>query len=243
MKIRVIGCGGIGTALLPTLCRFLHYHPKFKDQEIEISLIDGDTYEERNRERQNFDVIGNKADVTKEALQKQFPNLYFRSHPTYIDENNISLMIKDKDVVFSCVDNHDTRHCLSQHCESLNNVVLFSGGNDYKDGNIQVHHRKNSENLTLPIANEFHMEIAEPEDENPARKAERVGGCEAEVKHEPQLVIANNNAATLMLNAFYGYMETDGFEYDEIYFDVVKNTFRQVNRRKNRNSNSKKKEI
>jgi molybdopterin/thiamine biosynthesis adenylyltransferase len=232
MKVRVIGCGGIGTALLPVLCRFLHYHPKFKDQEIEVSLIDGDTFEERNRERQTFNALGNKAEVTREDLQKQFPNIYFRAHPTYIDEDNIILMIREDDVVFSAVDNHDTRKCLSDHCESLQNVLLISGGNDYYDGNIQVHHRKDGVNLTLPIANEFHMEISEPEDENPARKVGREGGCDVEVVHEPQLVIANNNAANLMLNAFYGYLE-GGLDYDEVYFDVAKNSFRKVKRTRN----------
>jgi len=231
MKIRVIGCGGIGTALLPPLCRFLHYHPKFKDQEVEVSLIDGDSFEERNRERQDFSALGNKAEVIREALQKQFPNIYFRSHPTYVDEDNVLLMIREGDIVFSCVDNHDTRHCLSEHCESLQNVILFSGGNDYQDGNIQVHHRKDGENLTLPIANEFHPEIAEPEDENPARKVGREGGCDVQVVAEPQLIIANLNAATLMLNAFYGFLETGKFEYDEIYFDVTKNKFKERNRR------------
>lgn len=231
MNIRVIGCGGIGTALLPTLCRFLNYHSKFKDQKIEVSLIDGDTYEEINRERQIFNAFGNKAEVTREDLQKQFPDIYFRAHPTFIDEDNVALMIRDEDVVMSCVDNHDTRKCLSDHCESLKNVLMISGGNDYHTGNIQVHNRKEGVNLTLPIANEFHLEISEPEDENPAKKVGREPGCDAEVVHEPQLVIANNNAANLMLNAFYGFLE-GSLDYDEVYFNVTNNSFRKVKRTK-----------
>lgn len=236
MKIRVIGCGGIGTCLLDVLSRYLNYHPKFKESgDIEVSLIDGDTYEERNRERQIFDALGNKADVTQQRLQEQFPNIYFKSHPTYVSEDNVILLIQEGDVVFSGVDNHATRKLLSDHCESLDNVTLISGGNSYEDGNIQIHVRRDGKNITLPIANEFHEEIKEPEDENPADTQHREGGCDVERVIEPQLVIANNFVACAMLNAFYAYMEGDFDDpkkvYDEVYFDSRKNQMRKVNRR------------
>jgi molybdopterin/thiamine biosynthesis adenylyltransferase len=231
MKIRVIGCGGIGTCLLDVLSRYLNYHPKFKESgDLEVSLIDGDTYEERNRERQVFDALGNKADVTRERLQQQFPNIYFKSHPTYVSGDNVILLIQEGDVVFSGVDNHTTRKLLSDHCESLDNVVLISGGNAYEDGNIQIHIRKEGKNITLPIANEFHPEIVEPEDENPADTQQREGGCDIERIIEPQLVIANNAAAAAMLNAFYAYLQGK-LDYDELYYDCVTGKTRPVKRR------------
>ena len=232
MKVRVIGCGGIGTCMLDTLCRYLNFHPKLKEGgDIEVSLIDGDKYEERNQERQVFETLGNKADVTKDRLEKQFPNIYFKSHPTYVSEANVALLIRDGDVVLSCVDNHTTRKLLSDHCESLDNVLFISGGNDYTDGNMQVHHRVDGENLTLPIANEFHPEIQEPEDENPADTEQRQAGCDVERIHEPQIVITNNAVAASMLNAVLAYMEGKAFDYDEIYFDCLTNKSRVVRRR------------
>jgi len=220
MKIRVIGCGGIAGRLLDTLCRFLNYHPDFQDAE--ISLIDGDTYEEKNRDRQAFDELGNKAEVTAKSLELQFPSIYFRAHPTYIDQDNIIMLLREGDLIFSCVDNHATRKLVSDHCEELDNVVVISGGNDYIDGNVQVHIRKDGENLTLPIANEYHPEIEEPEDESPADIDEREGGCDVEVVSEPQLLIANNYIAAGMLNAFYSYLEGE-IDYDEAYLDVLAN--------------------
>lgn len=220
MKIRVIGCGGIAGCVLPVLCRFLNYHPDYDD--VEISLIDGDEYEEKNRDRQGFDEFGNKADVTAKKLEEEFPSIFFRSHPTYIDEDNVIMLLREGDIIFLCVDNHATRKFVSDHCEELDNVVVISGGNDYIDGNVQIHIRKDGENLTLPIANEFHPEIEEPEDENPADMEKREGGCDVEVVSEPQLLIANNHIAAVMLSTFYGYLEGE-IDYDEVYIDVLAN--------------------
>jgi molybdopterin/thiamine biosynthesis adenylyltransferase len=163
-------------------------------------------------------------------LQQQFPNIYFKSHPTYVSGDNVILLIQEGDVVFSGVDNHTTRKLLSDHCESLDNVVLISGGNAYEDGNIQIHIRKEGKNITLPIANEFHPEIVEPEDENPADTQQREGGCDIERIIEPQLVIANNAAAAAMLNAFYAYLQGK-LDYDELYYDCVTGKTRPVKRR------------
>lgn len=232
MKVRIIGCGGIGSCLLDTVCRYLNYHPKLKESgDTEVSLIDGDKFEERNQERQIFETLGNKADTTKERLEKQFPNVYFRSHPTYVSDANVGLLIRDGDVVLLGVDNHTTRKLISDHCETLDNVLLISGGNEYTDGNVQIHHRVNGENLTLPIANEFHPEIQEPEDENPADAEQRQAGCDVQRIHEPQIVITNNSVAACMLNAFLSWMEGKPFDYDEVYFDCLTNKSRTVRRR------------
>lgn len=231
MKVKVIGCGGIGIHLLSPLCRYLNYHPEYSESgECEVTLIDGDSYEERNRERQSFESFGNKAEETARRLQEEFPNLYFRVVGDYLGEDNIVLHLRDGDVIFSCVDNHSARKLFSDHCEELDNCLLISGGNDYSDGNVQIHHRKDGENWTLPIANEYHPEIVEPEDENPADAEEREAGCDVEVVHEPQLVLANNTAATHMLNMFYRHQEIGSFDFDELYFDCRTGKVRVVDR-------------
>jgi molybdopterin/thiamine biosynthesis adenylyltransferase len=214
---RVVGCGGIGTALLDPLCRYLNYHPEYRDERVEVTFIDGDEYEERNRERQAFGEIGNKAEVTAKDYQEKFPNLSITARPEYISQDNIITMIRDGDIVFGCVDNHSTRKLISDHCEELDNVVLVSGGNDYDDGNVQIHIKVDGQDLTLPIANDYHPEVQEPEDENPADTMDREGGCDVQVQSEPQLVLANNYVATGMLNM-----------PDEVYLDVVANKSRPV---------------
>jgi len=233
LKTKIIGAGGIGGCLLPILCRLLNYGSSmYSFDEVDIGLIDGDEYEERNRDRQAFRDRGNKAEINAKSLEEDFPNLVFRGHPTYITEENIGMLINDGDVVFLCVDNHKTRLLVSKYCEELQNVVLISGGNDLTDGSVQIFIRKDGENQTLALDSPYHPEIANPQDEHPDEIEEREGCLEEQVA-APQLLVANNMAAAVMLNTFHGWLTdvfTGPFRYDEAFFDLGTNKVRAVSR-------------
>ncbi len=218
MKIKVIGIGGIGCSLLPVLARFLN----FSYSNIELTLIDGDDYEEKNRDRQPFSRLGNKAEVTVEKLGEEFSQIFFRTEPKYVTEDNVFLLISEGDIIFLCVDNHATRKIVSDRCEELSDVVLISGGNELTDGNIQVYIREGGEDITLPLANSFHPEIQFPEDENPEDL-----GCEQLRESEPQLLITNNAIAALMLNAFFSHLRGE-LKFDELYIDIITGRARPV---------------
>jgi molybdopterin/thiamine biosynthesis adenylyltransferase len=196
--IKVIGCGGIGTWLLDPLCMFLN----FDSPKTEITLIDGDVFEEKNRRRQKFSNGGNKAQAKAAELLELYPDLYISAEPDYITSNNVVRHLRNDDTVFLCVDNHATRKLVGGRCEELDNVVLISGGNELHDGNVQVHIREQKKNLTLPIVNKHHPEIINPDDHNPG---EAHFGCGALVAATPQLVFMNNAIATMMCNAYYAY--------------------------------------
>ena len=166
LKVKVIGCGGIGTCLLDPLCRYLNFSD---NPNVEVSLIDGDTYEERNRERQIFQAAGPKASITAERLREEFNRLNFWDHPVYLGDHNTITLIREGDIIFSCVDNHKTRKLISDRAEELNDVVIISGGNDWEDGNIQVHIRENGKNITVPVASRYHPEIMNPTDKKKIR--------------------------------------------------------------------------
>ena len=51
-KIKVVGAGGIGSYLIEPLSRYLSY---CKDS-CEITVIDGDLYEDKNLQRQKFSL-------------------------------------------------------------------------------------------------------------------------------------------------------------------------------------------
>jgi molybdopterin/thiamine biosynthesis adenylyltransferase len=224
VKIKIIGAGGIGTALVSPLCRYLNFSKKTEENLI-LTIIDGDVYEDKNRERQLFHRIGNKADVTVEKLKEEFKEITLKSRGEYITPKSIEYLVENGDIILLCVDNHKTRNIVSTYCQDLDNVTLISGGNDYTDGNIQVHIRKDGINKTLPIANQYHLEILVPEDKSPGEI-----GCDQLIKSEPQLIITNFMIAALMLNAFYCYLE-DKLNYDEVYADILTNNCRQVIRR------------
>lgn len=205
LKIKVIGTGGIGLCLLPVLCRYLNYNgEKFPD--VQLSLIDGDHFEERNRERQDFDVLGAKATVTKDRLAEEFPRLMIVDHPVFIAEHNVIQMIREGDIVLMCVDNHRTRKLISERAEELKNVTVISGGNDLTDGNVLCHIRRDDQNITPPLASDFHPEIQNPTDKHPG-EVEQTQGCDQVVVAEPQLLFTNNLIAANMLAFLHNVLD------------------------------------
>lgn len=223
-KIKVIGTGGIGTYLLEPLSRYLSY----VDDYCEITAVDGDTYEERNRERQRFTDIGNKAEETVRLLKASFPKIHFRAKPEYITEDNIITTIREGDIVFLCVDNHATRKIVSERCAELDNVLLISGGNNYTDGDVIIYHRKNGKDMTPPL----HKlpEIANHKDKNPGEftDAERQG-CQQEARTNPQLLFMNLDIASLMLSCYYAH-EQGKLDCQRVYSDILTQARRAVRR-------------
>jgi len=227
LKIKVIGTGGIGLCLLPSLCRYLNYNGE-KYPAVEVSLIDGDTFEERNRERQDFVETGPKASMTAAEYRGKFPRLMFWDHPVYVADHNVIQLIRENDIVLLCVDNHKTRKLISDRAEELKNVTVISGGNDWTDGNVLLHIRRDEKNLTPPLASKFHPEILNPTDENPADVEQKAEGCAELAVAAPQLLITNNYIAANMLAGLYNVIDEGRYEkvlaaphnFAEVYCDL-----------------------
>lgn len=213
-KIKVIGVGGIGCYLVEPLARYLSY----SEDNCEITLIDGDSYEERNRERQRFSCCANKAEATVGQYKNEFPKIHFRSKNEYITEDNVITNVREGDIVFLCVDNHATRKVVSDRCGELDNVTLISGGNDYTDGNVICYIRKNGNDITRSLT-DLHPKIANPEDHNPGELDSQRSGCQRETQSQPQLLFTNLAIASMMLNC-YRKCEQDKFNYHQVYVDI-----------------------
>jgi molybdopterin/thiamine biosynthesis adenylyltransferase len=210
-KIKIIGLGGIGSILSEKISRFLNYLPEHKS---EITLVDGDTYEQKNFERQEFTNIGNKAKVKTFELESKFDNIEFKTFSFYVNNLIIGTLIEEGDIVFLAVDNHKTRKIVSDFAKTLDNIILISGGNDFYDGNVQIYVRKGGEDVT-PSLTDYHPEIDEPDDKSPDEM-----GCEELSKAgEPQLYFANLTAATMMCCAFYNVLQGN-LKASEVYFDI-----------------------
>lgn len=220
----VIGVGGIGKLLVSALARFLAHH----ERDWELVLVDGDEYEFRNASRQAFSRLGNKAEVTADELREQFPDMLVSAVPAYVGGADqpvhedhgrlvvpVSDVVREGDWVFVCVDNHATRLLVSRHAQTLSNIKIISGGNDYTDGNVQIFVRRSGNNLFPPIE-QFHPEIATPGDKTPAQMS-----CEELAQAgSPQLIFANQMAAALMCAAFYGELQRS-LRAAEVYFDLA----------------------
>jgi hypothetical protein len=121
----IIGCGGIGSWLVPLLLRT-------KPKEDTLVLMDGDIVEERNFDRQLFmpEHLGwNKA----EALAATFGLVNVL--PRYLQKSTRP-EAKHEDWIWCCVDNHPARaECLAWVDDLFTArayVTLFLGGNEYE---------------------------------------------------------------------------------------------------------------
>lgn len=221
IEIKIIGLGGVGSILAERLCRFLNFAA---DMDAEIMLADGDTYEDKNLERQEFSTFGNKAEVKASDLELQFPNIGFDVYPAFINETTVGEVVKEGDVVFLCVDNHKTRMIVNNYCKSLKNVTLISGGNELLDGNVQTYVRKDGNDLS-PDLGAYHPEIENPDDKLPDEMS-----CEELSKSEPQLYFTNLGVATIMCWSFYNTVVKEKLEASEVYFDMGSMNAKAYNR-------------
>ena len=217
-RIVLVGLGGIGSPLVPSLVRYLAFRPEPRPM---LVLVDGDAYEPSNRERQVFPegAIGsNKAEALAEAYRG---GLTLQAVADYLTEANAATVIRDGDIVLLAVDNHWTRFVVDRHLATLDEVTLISGGNDETDGNVQLVRRHNGAYVDGGLA-ESHAEIGRAtETEFAARN-----GCERQADERPQLVVTNLMVASAMLNCLWAVLERGSVSYSEVYLDVVANAMR-----------------
>jgi molybdopterin/thiamine biosynthesis adenylyltransferase len=223
-SFKVIGTGGVGTALLPFLCRYLN----FEAQGSRVVLVDGDSFEPKNSARQDFGRMGNKAQVKAGELAGKFTQISFRARAEVVTEQNIASIIEKGDTIFLGVDNHKTRKLVSDHCQTLSDITLISGGNELTDGNVQAFVKKDGKELTLPIT-EFHPEIESPVDKNPG---EMSCGERAEQPSSRQIIFTNMIVASWMLAAFWLVEQNEVGRLGEYYFDILEGAVSRIQRKK-----------
>ena len=212
MNIKIIGLGGVGSILAERLCRFLNYGSEIVSK---ITLVDGDSYEEKNYVRQEFSTFGNKSEVKAGDLEIQYPDLDLDVYPAFVNETTLSDVIKEGDTVFLCVDNHKTRMIVNNYCKNLKDVTLISGGNELTDGNVQTYIRRDNVDKSPDLC-AYHPEIANPDDKLPDEMS-----CEELSHSEPQLYFTNLGVATIMCWSFYNVVVRSQLEASEVYFDIT----------------------
>lgn len=186
-SIYIIGCGGVASYLMPALLKLL---VNLEDQP-SIILIDGDTLEERNLDRQLF-----KADQVGQPKSKAMQELYDPAQNliTYVtDYFTDGFQVMDGSLLLCCVDNHVARAAVLNTCDT-NNCIAIVGGNEYTDASAAIYiPRWKGSPLDIRVR---HPEILTDKTGDPTRPASCQG--EAQVA-APQLAIANYSAANAML--------------------------------------------
>lgn len=248
LRVTIIGAGGIGSWLAHGLARQMEYQRPGSA----IIIVDGDTYEPKNVERQTFTAMGNKADVIAADLTTsgQFPRTMFIPQPYWVVEEGKGVQESDETeedgspaagkiparellhegaVVFNVVDNYAARKIVFDAAQEFENIDVFTGGNDDKFETFVYHYRRrNGIDVTdHPVLH--HPEYESPPDRNPGEMS-----CEERAKLEGggQFVATNMTVAGLLLTKAQREIlldtprveETTEYEtnVDEFYFDASK---------------------
>lgn len=223
----LVGAGGIGTWLAAGLTRMLEY----KYPGSALIIVDGDTFEERNKERQDFTKLGNKAVAKAYDLTQQFPNTSIIPVPKWVvsddfagvaDEESpkitASSLINEGDVVFAVVDNFAARKVLFDAASNLYDIDVFTGGNDDElFGSIYHYQRRDGVDITDHPVN-FHLEYENPPDKNPGELS-----CQerSAIEGGTQLLATNMAVAAFILGRVQKtIVNNQSPEEAEIYFDL-----------------------
>lgn len=132
-RVAVIGLGGIGNSVLNRVVRM---------PVSTLTLIDGDTVEEHNLERQPLfapaDIGFFKVDVAHGWLR-----LVSRAdlHPVkaFVDAANAEELLKDHDIVVEGVDDLHAKNAIDAACAKLG-IALVSGSVHQQQGQVLVTH-------------------------------------------------------------------------------------------------------
>ena len=168
----MVGAGGIGTWLSAGLVRMLEW--KFPGSA--LIIVDGDNYEPKNLERQDFTEMGNKAAVKAAELSKQFRETFVFPIPKWVVSDDqpdatedstkikVSNLITENDIVIAVVDNFAARKLLFDAASKLDNVDVFTGGNDDNlFGSVYHYRRRDGQDVTAHPAT-THEEYQNPPD-------------------------------------------------------------------------------
>ena len=229
-SFKIIGLGGVGSIL----ARYLSVFLASLGRPARLVFIDGDVFEASNASRMIFGNCGNKAAVLHDELNARFADspLSLDFIDEYVTAENIGRLIHPGDIVLLAVDNHVTRKLVNDHCATLPEVCLVSGGNDGIEktggrqlrgtfGNAQIYVRVSSQDLTPSLAR-FHPEIAQPVDQHPADKS-----CTELLVSVPQILFANLLVASAMLNTLWLHL-CGATHYGEMAFDLAEGLMRPI---------------
>lgn len=210
----VLGAGGSGGQLIPSLARLLAYH---SNARASLTVADGDAYEDHNQSRQlcGPKQLGqNKAIAMAEFCADQGLD-FVAACPKFLDGNGIRQQLHSLDnvLVISAVDNDATRRAVIDVLEARpgNWLHITTGNADNSDGEQRIsssthwHGRWDDEVIGISPGL-LYPNIAEPTDRIP-----RQGSCALQAPSAPQLISANALSAVMTLlvvqNALDGRLE------------------------------------
>lgn len=213
--IYIVGVGGVGSWLAEAMVRLV--------DPILVTLIDGDTLEQKNLDRQLFtkDQIGmNKAVALGAKLGCRGIDQFF---------NPLLINLSEDDWIMCCVDNNPGRMAVLQAADATGCKVVFAA-NEVHSSEAYVYFGTWQDNQLLD-PRYFYPEIATDNSGNP--ESERIGCTgEAQIANR-QLVTANFMAAALAAHLYVVWamerhkLESESLPYlpTRLHQNLTKNGF------------------
>lgn len=119
--ITVIGCGGIGGAVIEMLARMGAYN---------LKIVDKDQFEVSNINRQlmsSMDRVGqSKTEVTKDIIASINPDIHVEAFNTELDQDNVHEILSKSSIVVDALDNLKAR-IISSRCAFELNIPFVHG--------------------------------------------------------------------------------------------------------------------
>ena len=212
----MVGAGGTGTHLLPPLLAYLttYHSDENNDLDWRLGVMDGDSVEPHNLERQLFNPAAVTMNKAKASIlpYRHMKNLV--AIEDYLGNENIEDIIGDGDTVLICVDNFFVRGLIETYCNTLRNVTVINGGNERDTGSCQIWVRKDGMNVT-PNMSFVHPEIHTPSIDRAALSCAEI----ATIPGGEQLIVTNMSSAQHMLTALMAVNE-QRITWTELEFDL-----------------------
>lgn len=228
MKVKydliVVGAGGTGTYFLKEISRMISTDVSVSKQIREMYIVDGDTVEEKNLNRQAFlpeDIGRNKAAVMADVLNSSF-DLGWRSIATYMTKEDEMKKLMPSlanpnqgnylliPVVIGCVDNHGFRMLMEKLFDEANSLIYFDSANEFSAGECVLSYKMNKKVLG-PCRSHYFPDIKNGDLRNITEIS-----CEELNQVAPQHIFTNMMAGLQLCSAFSNLCKgkpTPGFTF------------------------------
>lgn len=211
-NIVIIGCGGVTSWMIAPLMKLLmQCEPKPT-----LVLVDGDTIEERNLERQwfgEYDVGRNKAEAMAGSTTDDYP---IEPAVTEYYTDGMTLPVDGPSLFLCCADNHAARRAVLSAVDRGDGWAIIAG-NEYTEAEAYYYERSFKDTPMDPRV--FYPAILTDNAGDPTRPE----GCTGLAAiASPQLVLANFSAANHLLWLFYHHFveRPSDKEYSKDYMPV-----------------------
>jgi len=188
-RYMIVGCGGVASYFFPSFLRTLNH--MFPKQSLpRVTIVDGDTLEERNLERQQFSLFEPIKKV--EAIERMHAGIYGKkifTRETYFSNDE---MIDENTMVFCFADNHLCRKHVLEAVDMSDNCMAICAANSTISSHAYLYLPSWQGTKLDPRVR--YPEIETDESDSPLK----IGDCnsEAVLNNTPQTALANTMAAS-----------------------------------------------